>query len=150
MTMDDKTVVWWALSQVGVKEDPGRKNRGPKVDEYIRAGGLEPEQGAFAWCCGYVCWVLEQAGVRHPVTCSVERWERLAREQGWTSRFDPEPGDVAIHLSPTGNHCGIVETAEGPSTVEGNSNEEGSREGNAVVIHERPVGYWSMYLRPPQ
>ncbi len=138
-----------ALGEVGVKEDAGRRNRGERVDEYIRAGGLDPEAGEWAWCCAFVCWSLKQAGVQTPTTCSVSRFLQLALEQGWTKRQESAVGNMAIHLGPKGNHCGIV-TGDDGSTTEGNTNAEGSREGDCVNTHLRPAGYWTCYLRPKQ
>src|SRR5262245_20637498 len=49
-----------ARSQDGVREDPGRPNRGVQVDQYVRSVGLDPN-GAYSWCQAFVYWCFSQA-----------------------------------------------------------------------------------------
>jgi hypothetical protein len=64
----------------------------------------------------------------------------------------PRVGDAFVHLRPTGKgHIGLVAafTETEIFTVEGNSNEAGSRVGNAVVRgkRSRTSGYIKGYIR---
>jgi hypothetical protein len=62
-----------------------------------------------------------------------------------------QPGDVMISLMANGKgHCGLFIKREHGRifSIDGNTNESGSREGNAVAIRDRPVDYWDRCLRP--
>ncbi|MGH7391749.1 MAG: peptidoglycan-binding domain-containing protein, partial [Candidatus Rokuibacteriota bacterium] len=50
-----------AAAEVGVLEQPPGSNRGPRVDQYLRAVGLDPAGGSFAWCAAFVYWCFDQA-----------------------------------------------------------------------------------------
>ena len=76
-----------AEGEIGQMERPPGSNRGPRVDEYVRAVGLDPA-GAFPWCAAFVYWCFGQAataaGVRNPVIKTggvLEHW-RLAEDRG--------------------------------------------------------------------
>ena len=51
-------------------EQPPGSNRGPKVDQYLTAVGLNPAGGSFAWCAAFVYWCFrkasEELGVPNP------------------------------------------------------------------------------------
>lgn len=141
-----------ALTQLGVRESA--PNRGNRIDEYIVACGLDPPAGSYPWCVCFVRWCCQQVGIWLPRTASVKRlWE-----MGEDLRVEalPEPGDVCVHLRPDGlGHVGFfMRTYERDGerwveSIDGNTNEEGSREGTKVAIKERPWGYWNCgFLRP--
>ncbi|HYE59075.1 MAG TPA: CHAP domain-containing protein, partial [Rhodothermales bacterium] len=61
----------------------------------------------------------------------------------------PEPGAIFFHDSGAGlGHCGIVEHVDGDlvTTVEGNSDDGGSREGDGVVRRIRQRTYFNLGL----
>ncbi len=139
----------FALAEIGTMEQPPGSNRGPRVDEYIRAVGLNPS-GGFAWCAAFVYWCFAQAatqaGTRNPVikTAGVlAHWRnagraeipRVMRAQAVSDPSLIQPGFVFIMDFGGGvGHTGfVVETAGGRViTVEGNTNDGGSREGVGV------------------
>ena len=51
-----------AASQIGVTEVPPNSNRGPKVDEYLRSVGLNPEGHNYSWCAifKWFCYLKKQ------------------------------------------------------------------------------------------
>lgn len=139
-----------AAGEVGVREAPPGSNRGPRVDEYLRAVGLDPAAGSFAWCAAFVFWCFRQAanglGNDNPVirTAGVlEHWRR-AQQQGVprlaAADAVDDPGRIRpgmIFVVDTGGgsgHTGLVQSVEGGRliTVEGNTNDDGSREGIGV------------------
>lgn len=140
-----------ALTQLGVRESA--PNRGQRVDEYIVAGGYDPSAGSYPWCVLFARWCCKQVGIWLPRTASVKRlWE-----MGESLRVNvPSPGDICVHLRPDGlGHVGFFMRAwtdDGGAWVEscdGNTNAEGSREGDRVAIKIRPRAYWNMgFLRP--
>ena len=126
----------------------GGPNHGPWVRLYMD-GNEGPE---FPWCAGFATYVLMQALVERGAqwrTFSCDRLAEMAQERAlWLYGFGivagteprrPRPGDLFLlrRASTDWNHTGIV-TRVGPDhfeTIEGNTNVDGSREGNAV--HER-------------
>ena len=143
-------VVRVAVSQIGVMEDPRGSNRGPQVDKYIEATGLNPS-GRFAWCACFIFWCYKQAceslGKTNPVikTAGVsEHWRRagekgIPRITGTQAVGNPgliRPGHIFIMTFGSSGlgHTGLVERVTGGKlvTIEGNTNEGGSREGIGV------------------
>jgi hypothetical protein len=143
-----------AISQIGVREKPLGSNRGPEVDAYLKASGVNPAAGHFAWCAAFIYWCYEQAaqslGRANPViqTAGVLAHWSKAGQKG-INRIthnaavnDPsliKPGHIFIiqHGSTTG-HTGMVERVSGGKlvTIEGNTNDGGSREGIGVFRRE--------------
>lgn len=128
-----------AVSKLGV-EEVGGNNRGPDVEVFLSSVGLPPGQ---PWCAAFVFWCFKQAASRLgrvspcPKTGAGMRLWHLAdsvcRLQG------PARGRVYV-LSHGGglSHVGIVEAVNEDGTVvevSGNTNKEGSREGNCVWRH---------------
>jgi len=134
-----------AVSQLGQKEEPIGSNSGPVVDEYLKSVGLEP---GYAWCQAFVYWCYAQAatalGVPNPVVHTVgvlDCWNRTAvnikihssEAQGKPSLINVGDQIIFKHSNGTG-HTGIVEKVIGQDihTIEGNTNNNGSREGYEV------------------
>jgi hypothetical protein len=139
-----------ASREVGVLEQPPGSNRGPRVDEYLRTVGLDPTAGSFAWCAAFVYWSFEQAGRslgrENPLirTAGVLDHWRKAEQRGIprlvTADAVPNPGRIQpgmIFVMDFGGgvgHTGLVERVQGGFlvTLEGNTNDGGSREGVGV------------------
>jgi hypothetical protein len=138
-----------AASQVGVLEQPIGSNRGPQVDEYVRSVGLDPAD-ANPWCAAFVYFCFDQAAQklneRNPVIKTgavLEHW-KLAGTQGVTRVLQRDavanpalvqPGHIFILATGGGHgHTGLVDEVQGGKlvTIEGNTNEGGSREGIGV------------------
>ena len=147
-------------TQVGQMEEPAGTNRGPMVDEYLRAAGIDPAAGSAnqrAWCAAFVFWGFQSAsaslGVPNPLPRTagcLDHWNRAAKIAGVTriSRVeayaDPaliKPGLVFILDFGQGlGHTGVVETllpGGRLATVEGNTNEDMSRNGVGVFRLDR-------------
>jgi hypothetical protein len=152
-TTDDSLlarVVKIATGEVGVLEVPPGSNRGPRVNEYLRAVGLEATAGSFPWCAAFVYWCFDQAarefGRPNPVvrTAGVLNHWRQAEQKGIprlpaaAATADParvRPGMVFVQDFGGGaGHTGLVESVQGGwlVTLEGNTNDGGSREGIGV------------------
>jgi hypothetical protein len=147
-----------AAAENGVIEDPKTQNQGPRVDEYIRSVGLNPAGNppcGYPWCMGFVYWCFEQAalalGQSNPCTRTagvVHHWEVTKGKKILASDVANDHSLVTVGMvfckSEVDSHTGIVcqVTDAGILTIEGNTNEAGSREGNAVVAGKlRPWGY---------
>jgi hypothetical protein len=150
-----------AQGQVGQSEDPRGSNRGPMVDQYLAATGLNP---GFAWCQAFVYWCYNEAakklGTSNPVlkTAGVyDCWNRTSTSTGSNTMKltkpaimkQPEllqPGDQFIlTFGKSAGHTGFIERVDITTgdimihTIEGNSNNDGSREGYEVVRHVRKL-----------
>ena len=137
-----------AQSQVGQCEKPIGSNSGPMVNEYLWSVGLHP---GYAWCQAFVYWCYDEAVKKlnkpNPVirTAGVhDCWNRSAKITKAAAAAQPgliNPGDQFILSFGNEGHTGIVEKIEGTTihTIEGNSNNNGSREGYEVVRHQRSL-----------
>ena len=141
-----------ARSQLHVRENPLGSNRGTEVDEYVRLTGLSPT-GEFAWCVCFIFFCYHQAskklGRSNPMikTAGVlDLWNRAGQKPGVTrvmlakAKNNPslvKPGQIFVIDTgkPGGSgHAGLVEQVAGGKlvTIEGNTNDGGSREGIGV------------------
>lgn len=132
----------------------GGPNRGPWVRFY-----MDGQEGkAYPWCAGFVTYVVRQASNAHgqpsPIartfSCDVIGMEAKAKAGKFVKSVSPAQVPLgSVFLVPHGKnendwvHTGIIveSEAEGPGevfcTVEGNTNDEGSREGFEVCERYR-------------
>jgi hypothetical protein len=144
------SVIEIARTQIGIMEQPPGSNRGPEVDKYITCCGLDPA-GRFAWCATFVYWCFDQAAQklnrRNPAVKTggvLAHWNKAAHASGATrftnlkAKNNPsliKPGHIFVMDYGRGiGHTGLVEQVQGGKlvTIEGNTNDGGSREGVGV------------------
>lgn len=130
--------------EVGVREATG-KNDGNEVEKYLKSVGLGK---GYAWCGAFANWVLKQHQITTPKGAAMAMawfpnshtiWQRGTGET-------PQRADLFglyySHLKRIG-HVGFVERWDEASgyaiTVEGNTNEAGSREGDGVFLKRRLI-----------
>jgi len=152
MTLSEKALEI-AVSQLGVEEVPRGSNRGSQVDQYIRSVGLDPA-GKYPWCMALMYWCHSQAaekmGLQNPMFKTggvLLQWQK--RKDKYRA-LTPQPGDVFVMDYGGGaGHTGIVEKVHDDfvETIEGNTNDEGSREGFEVCRRKRPRNKIKGYLR---
>lgn len=134
-----------ALARVGVMEQPRGSNRGPQVDAYNHFA--HAPLGSF-WCMSFVQFCVgeaaEKLGRPHPIklTASCSDLYHWARTHGRLVAR-PAPGDIFLCIGGERGHyhCGYVRKllpGERFSTVEGNSNDDGSP--NGIEVAFRPHG----------
>ena len=134
-----------AQTQIGVRETS--PNGGKEIAEYQRATWLPV--GQWPWCAAFVDWVIMwamQGGTwtfprpRTAAAWDLERWCRSVDNSAKLHKPAPtvKRGDIVIY---TFSHVGIaVSDADKDGwvkTVEGNTNGEGSREGDGVYLKRR-------------
>ena len=143
--------------QQHIREVPLGSNRGPRVDQYLRAAGIDPNTGSYPWCASFIVWCFDNAarglGVTSPVprTAGVhDMWQkagragfrRIAYEAAIGDPSQVQPGHVFFIDTGEGHgHTGLVVGRSGNDfrTIEGNTNELGGREGIGVFARTRPV-----------
>ncbi len=140
-----------------VREVPLGSNRGPRIDQYLRATGIDPGAGSYPWCASFIVWCFDAAarelGLASPVprTAGVhDMWQkagrtgfrRIAHEVAIGDPSQVQPGHVFFIDAGGGHgHTGLVVGRSGNDfqTIEGNTNELGGREGIGVFARARPV-----------
>ena len=149
-----KAIYYFAESHlIQHPREVGGQNRGPWVRLYT--GGKEGT--AWPWCAAFVTYIIKQAAaacnVKSPIPGSFS-CDELAKQaypkarlfpQGKTAGYAISAGDLFLIPKPGGGyqHTGIV-TAVEPGrgtfwTIEGNTNDDGSREGYEVCKRVRLI-----------
>jgi len=136
-----------AVSQLGQQEVPKGSNKGPMVDQYLKSVGITFPA---AWCQAFLYWCYLEASRKAGLHCPVVRtggvldcWNKTAENlkvHATEALSRPDllsAGDQIIfkHGAGTG-HTGMVVAVDkdsmSVSTIEGNTNHDGSREGYEV------------------
>jgi len=150
-----------AEKDLGLEESPPGSNRGPQIAKFFAADNYVPgsKDEGYAWCaCAVSYWVqvfLRTAGrefydVAAPRLCAAFDFNVWAQRNGCLV-FTPaqirkgiyrhQRGDIVVYGF---SHVGIVSSVNTKDTnftaIEGNSNDDGSREGYEVVAHARTLG----------
>jgi hypothetical protein len=150
MTLQEKALEI-AVTQIGVEEAPEHKNTGKDVEKYLAAVGLGP---GYSWCMSFVYWCHLQAaeamGRQNPMFRTGGVLEQWRQRKDKFRALTPQPGDIFIMNFGKGmGHTGIVEKVENDviHTIEGNTNDDGSREGYEVCRRTRSRSKILGYLR---
>jgi hypothetical protein len=130
------------LSQLHVREASG-KNDGKAVEAYLAVTKMPKGQ---PWCAAFVCWTFTQCGIPNPKNAfspALFRNRFTVYTRGETNTYAFQRGDVFglfyTNLNRIG-HVGFIhsENERFYVTVEGNTNQAGSREGDGVYRKRRP------------
>lgn len=131
-------------SYIGVKELTGN-NDGPVVEKFIASTGLNPK-GKYPWCAAFIAYVFQANSLTVP--------KYSARAAAWFDKEHLIPNEEAIagdlfsiYYSRLGRigHIGMyLKPYRNPTPYivsgEGNTNAQGSREGNQSAKRFRPRG----------
>lgn len=138
-----------ARTQLGVHEATGH-NDGEAVESYLRSVGLGK---GYAWCQAFVYWCYNQAakelGVTNPLAKTagvLNHWNTTKGKKVIT----PQTGDVFIMDFGKGlGHTGLVKEVRGGMiiTIEGNTNDANSREGDGVYERIRSISSCKGFIR---
>jgi hypothetical protein len=139
-----------AKTQLGVTEQSG--NRGPKIKDYLNSIGLDE---GYSWCAAFVFWCFRSASRSAniinplPKTGSVlKHWELTKAPKVKM----PRVGDIFVIDHGKGlGHTGFVKLVnvldKTYTTVEGNSNTQGSRTGGMVCSNTRKIADAKGFIR---
>jgi len=132
-------------SQIGIREKG--INSGKEVEMYLASAGLSKGN---PWCASFVQWSYLQcdSGLKIKSAGWVPSWfpsKKLIYVRGKINKEHPRSGDlIGIYFKEKKRlaHIGFYdsETSDFYITVEGNTNEEGSREGDGVYKKRRLKG----------
>lgn len=146
-------IIYIAKSQLGVTESPS--NWGVDVSAYLRSVGI---RFPAAWCGAYLhwCYMMHSCDFdyRHLKLGFVPNWSRgeMAQYVVWDKRtsdikiqdFEFHPGDLCTiyfnNLKREAHIFMVVEKSNGQLiTIEGNTNDGGSRDGVGVFLRQRSL-----------
>jgi uncharacterized protein (TIGR02594 family) len=135
-----------AITQIGVEEIPRGSNWGNDIKKYLNSVGIDFPA---SWCAAYVYWCCKEAGITTlPKTGGVlAMWNKAKPEMKFSA---PKAGDIFIMDFGKGlGHTGFVEKVDGDKlyTIEGNTNDTGSREGYEVCRRERLASKCKGFIR---
>lgn len=139
MTLREKAIEI-AQGEIGNQEIPLNSNWGKHVQKYLAAVGIHVP--AF-WCMAFVMWSLKEAADRMGIKLQIKITASVMDFYNYVKQNHPEwifhspmPGDIfIIDFGGGKGHTGLVLkgfdlTSE---TIEGNSNNDGSRNGYEVA-----------------
>ncbi|MFH9043493.1 hypothetical protein ACH4FA_29635 [Streptomyces sp. NPDC017966] len=133
------TLIAIEKTEVGYREgfSNGHYNNHQKFSPAVP--GLEWSQNQ-AWCQTFQSWAFQQAGVKilAPVTASCSTAVNWYKSRGRFSYY-PAIGAMVFFGHSGGQHVGLVHKydADYAYTIEGNTNANGSSEGNGVYLKKR-------------
>ncbi len=136
-----------AKTQLGAVENPIGSNWGHPVKDYLASVGLNFPA---SWCMAFVYWCYNQSCTPNPLVRTggvLRAWNEADPKHKFK---DPKVGDIFIMDFGKGlGHCGIVEKIDENFvyTIDGNTNDSGSREGIEVTRKQRPRKKIKGYLR---
>lgn len=140
-----------AITQIGKEEVPRGSNWGtvdqPAVINYLKSVGITFPA---SWCMAFVYWCCKQAYPTNPLVKTggvMNQWNKIAPQ---FKHNTPLAGDIFIQDHGHGlGHTGFVESVVGDEifTIEGNTNDTGSREGYIVCRRVRKISSCIGFIR---
>jgi len=156
-----------AVPYIGATESRGnRMGSDPRMREIFEADRLSPNgvTDGYPWCCAFVSMCVQKlidqsylfSHVRKPYTPSVSNFRtRWAPNQNClifnprNETYSPHKGDIVVYKF---SHIGIVESVQANgslNTIEGNTNQAGSREGTTLRRKVRQISSIRCLIRLP-
>lgn len=145
-----KESVLSAVSQIGVEEVPRGSNAGVDVEKYLKSIGLGK---GFSWCMAFVYWCVLQGSNKLKIPNPLLKTGGVLAQYNSpkSKRFtQPQQGDIFIMDYGKGlGHTGFVEYVLNDTihTIEGNTNDDGSREGYEVCRRVRKISSCKGFIR---
>lgn len=130
-------------AELGVRETGF--NKGQRVEEYLRAANLKAGN---AWCAAFITWTFKQCNIKAVVSGYSPNWFQsnvvYKRDDNINRNYTATIGDVfGLYFANKKRiaHVGFIDSRQGDYyiTVEGNTNEAGSREGDGVYRKRRHI-----------
>lgn len=144
----------FAIQEIGKQEIPRGSNWGPDVQKYLKDVGINFPA---SWCMAFVYWCVDEwahvNSISNPLIKTggvLSQWNNVSTnlKHKYSSLAMPKPGDIFIMDFGKGlGHTGFVESlvssgtiySSEMNTIEGNTNDTGSREGYEVCRRTRKI-----------
>lgn len=147
-----KKAIEIAITQIGEEEKPRGSNWGHPVSDYLTIVGINFPA---SWCMAFVQWCLYEAakdlGLK---VIPIFKSGGVLNVYNHTDKFlisqIPEAGNIFIQDHGHGlGHTGFVESVDGEfiNTIEGNTNDSGSREGYEVCRRKRKISSCKAFIK---
>ena len=142
-TLKENEVRKTYTAEIGVRETGF--NKGKRVEEYLKAANLKAGN---AWCAAFITWTFKQCDIKAVVSGYSPNWFQsnivYKRDDNINRHYSAAAGDVfGLWFENKGRiaHVGFIDRQDGNYyiTVEGNTNEAGSREGDGVYRKRRHI-----------
>ena len=142
-----------AAKDIGLQESPRGSNKGKDLEKFFRATDLDGD--GWPWCAGAVsCWVqawikANGSKLKAPRIAGVVFFRGWAEKNGLFISTKPRAEAIVVFRF---SHVGIVERVRpdgSVETIEGNTNDEGSREGFKVCRRVRPPRECAFFIYLP-
>lgn len=135
-----KLVLETFKGEIGVKQVGD--NRGERVEAYLATTGLD---GGYPWCAAFISWGFDQHGIDNPNSAWSPAWfpsSNVVYTRDTHQHYEYQESDVVgIWFESLGRiaHVGVVERTKSQYiiTIEGNTNDTGSRTGDGVYKKRR-------------
>ena len=144
-----------AAADLGLSESPKGSNKGPQLQKFFDADNYAEKDG-YPWCASAVSFWVQTWIKEHSSGLIAPRLAAVAQFRDWAEKNRLHVCSVA---SPNAivvfnfSHIGIVEKAalNDPTitTIEGNTNGEGGREGFSVFRKSRPLSQCKFFITLP-
>lgn len=149
--MIHQDIITQASSQINVQEYPRHDNKGLGIKKYLNSVGLNE---GYAWCMAFIYWCVDEVAKEHRVPNPLKKTGGVLNQ--WNSKanlrvLNPQPGDIFIMDYGRGlGHAGFVTAVKDGmiETIEGNTNDEASRDGYIVARKTRNIKTITGFLRP--
>ena len=147
-----------ARAELGVHETS--RNQGPGIQKYWEATsyGVDGYKDRQPWCAAFVAWCVMlylEGSKSRPKSAAVKDWVPAALKLNWRvfgprdGLLFPRAGDLVVFQF---SHIAIVEDFSGTHvrTLEGNTDDAGSREGREVAERDRSLAVCKSFIRLPE
>jgi len=145
-----------ALANDQVCEKPKGSNSGPEVNIFLKSVGLKPGN---PWCMAFVYFCVGKAAaeleLKNPLIKTggvLKQWNETTLRKFPSRASAVKPGDIFIMEFAHGTgHTGFVVSVDGGliNTIEGNTNDDGSREGYEVAKRQRIISSIKGFIQLP-
>lgn len=146
-----------AIQEIGNEEIPRGSNWGHHVQKYLKDVGINFPA---SWCMAFVYWCVDEwahaTGNKNPLVKTggvIHQWNQVNPSLKLINRnYKVKTGDIFIMDFGKGlGHTGFIEKVDGDilHTIEGNTNDTGSREGYEVCRRERKISQMKGFISIP-
>jgi hypothetical protein len=140
----------FARTQVGVEEEPRGSNSSPIIDGYLRNVDLPPGK---AWCAAFVSFCVDRGAFDIATTSTLKPSGgalKLYFKNPHLAIPHPEPNTIGVQDHGKGlGHVFFITDVQGGmcSTLEGNTDPQGGREGYTVAERTRATSTIDYFMR---
>lgn len=155
-----KSIASIAAVDIGLKELPIGSNHGPELKKFFEADDLDIDgkTDGYPWCAAAVSfWTQEYlkknqiSSVKPPRIAAVRLFEDWAKKNSLHISTTPRKNSIVVFQI---SHIGVVESVGGDDgavvCIEGNTNDDGSREGYEVCRKHRNQSFCKFFIYLPE